>query len=135
MEYSNEVIASIVNAQKEFFKTGVTLPIKWRIKQLKKLKQAVIDNSQMFLDALNKDLGRSNVEGYLCDVGPVIVEINETIKGLKKWARPENHYSGLLCFPSIKTKVYKMPYGVSLIVSPFNFPFFQCPSNIFPSGQ
>ncbi|MBP5151669.1 MAG: aldehyde dehydrogenase family protein, partial [Lachnospiraceae bacterium] len=41
----------------------------------------------------------------------------------KKWARPERHFSGFICFPSITTRVYKMPYGVSLIISPFNFPF------------
>ena len=56
------------------------------------------------------------------DIGPVIVEINEIVKGLKKWAKPEKHFSGLMCFPSTSTTVYKMPYGVSLIISPFNFP-------------
>ena len=50
------------------------------------------------------------------------MEINEYIKGVRRWAKPENHFSGMACFPSIKTKVYKMPYGTSLIISPFNFP-------------
>ena len=50
------------------------------------------------------------------------MEINEYIKGLRKWMRPEKHFSGLASFPSSKTRVYKMPYGVSLIISPFNFP-------------
>ena len=50
------------------------------------------------------------------------MEINEYLHGLKKWAKPERHFSGMACFPSIFTKVYKMPYGVSLIISPFNFP-------------
>ena len=52
------------------------------------------------------------------------MEINENIKNVKKWAKKEVHYSGLLAFPSTKTYVYKMPYGVSAIVSPFNFPIF-----------
>ena len=56
-------------------------------------------------------------------MGSVILEINETIKGVRSWAKPETHFSGIHCFPSIVTKVYKMPYGVSLIISPFNFPF------------
>ena len=72
--------------------------------------------------ALQEDLGKSRTEAYLCDIGPVIVETNEIIRGLKKWARPERHFSGLMCFPSFSTRVYKMPYGVSLIISPFNFP-------------
>ncbi len=50
------------------------------------------------------------------------MEINEAIHGLRRWARPETRFSGLMLFPSAVTKVYKLPYGVSLIVSPFNFP-------------
>ena len=117
-----QIIRHIVDEQRRFFRTGQTLPVKWRIKQLKKLKQAVIAHQQEFIDALAQDLGRSEVEAYLCDVGPIIVEINEMISGLRRWARPECHWSGLMCFPSMVTKVYKMPYGVSLVISPFNFP-------------
>ena len=115
-------IRDIVAAQRRFFRTGETLPVAWRIKQLKRLKAAVIAHQQEFIDALAADLGRSEVEAYLCDVGPIIVEINEMISGLRRWSRPERHWSGLMCFPSLVTKVYKMPYGVSLVISPFNFP-------------
>ena len=115
-------IREIVAAQRRFFRTGQTLPVKWRIQQLKRLKAAVIAHADEFTAALAEDLGRSEVEAYLCDVGPIIVEINEMISGLRRWARPEWHFSGLMCFPSIVTKVYKMPYGVSLVISPFNFP-------------
>ena len=121
-ELTNERIAEIVAAQRKFFRTGTTLPITWRIKQLKRLKAAVIAHQKEFIDALADDLGRSELEAYLCDVGPIIVEINEMINGLRRWARPELHFSGLMCFPSLFTKVYKMPYGVSLVISPFNFP-------------
>ena len=115
-------IREIVAAQRRFFRTGETLPVKWRIQQLKRLKAAVIAHADEFTAALAEDLGRSEVEAYLCDVGPIIVEINEMISGLRRWSRPEWHFSGLMCFPSIVTKVYKMPYGVSLVISPFNFP-------------
>ena len=117
-----EQITGIVEAQRKFFRTGATLPVKWRKQQLKKLKAAVIEHATEFEDALIADLGRSRVEAYLCDVGPIIVEINEMLRGLRRWARPECHFSGLMCFPSTVTKVYKMPYGVSLVISPFNFP-------------
>ncbi|MBQ6552664.1 MAG: aldehyde dehydrogenase family protein [Clostridia bacterium] len=122
MAYTQERISGIVAAQRKYFRGGETLDVKWRIEQLKKLKQAVIDHKEELLAALYEDLGRSPVEAYLCDVGPVIVEINEIIRGVKKWAKPEKHFSGLMCFPSTRTTVYKMPYGVSLIISPFNFP-------------
>jgi len=115
-------IRDIVAAQRKFFRTGETLPIKWRIKQLKRLKAAVIAHQNELISALQKDLGRSELEAYLCDIGPIITEVNEMISGLRRWARPEIHFSGLMCWPSIFTKVYKMPYGVTLVISPFNFP-------------
>lgn len=119
---TEQEICRIVEKQRAYFRSGKTLDVSWRIEQLKKLKAAVLAHEADFEAALHTDLGRSRVEAYLCDIGPIIVEINETIRGLRKWARPERHYSGLLCFPSMSTTVYKMPYGVSLIISPFNFP-------------
>lgn len=115
-------IRAIVEAQRKFFRTGTTLPIKWRIQQLKKLRDAVQVYEADFEAALAQDLGRSKVEAFLCDIGPVIAEVNEMIHGLRRWSRPEYHWSGLMCFPSMVTKVYKMPYGVTLVISPFNFP-------------
>ena len=120
--YTEGKIREIVAAQRRFFRSGETLPVRWRIKQLKRLKAAVLAHEKEFEDALAEDLGRSTVEAYLCDIGPIIVEINEMLAGLRRWARPECHFSGLMCFPSLVTKVYKMPYGVSLVISPFNFP-------------
>ena len=122
MAWTQQAVHEIVLGQKKYFRSGETLDVDWRIRQLKALKEAVIANQEVLQKALAEDLGRSDVEAYLCDVGPVIVEINEILKGLKKWARPERHFSGLMCFPSTRTDVYKMPYGVTLIISPFNFP-------------
>ena len=120
--YSEESIRDIVAAQRRFFRTGETLPISWRIKQLKRLKKAVLDHQDELIAALREDLGRSELEAYLCDIGPIITEVNEMISGLRRWSRPEVHFSGLMCWPSIFTKIYKMPYGVTLVISPFNFP-------------
>ena len=122
MTYTQEIVHAVVEKQRQFFRTGVTLDVNWRIAQLKKLRQAVIDHRELLEKALWEDLRKSPTEAYLCDLGPVIVEVNEILHGLKRWARPERHFSGLMCFPSVLTTVYKMPYGVSLIISPFNFP-------------
>lgn len=121
--YSEVAIKEIVDKQRKYFKTGFTLDIDFRKSQLKKLKKAMIDYEKDIIEALKSDLGRSDVEAFFCDIGTVILEINETLRGLKKWAKPEKLYSGLVCFPSLITRVYKMPYGVSLIISPYNFPF------------
>ena len=121
---SMETIKQIVDNQREYFLSGQTLDLDFRISQLKKLKQAVLDNQKDLEKALYDDLGRAPLEAYFCDIGSLIQEMNDMIKKLKKWARPETHLSGIHCFPSVFTKVYKMPYGVSLIISPFNFPVF-----------
>ena len=116
-------IQDLVTRQRQYFRTGKTLDIDWRIAQLRKLKQAVLSREKEIIAALAADLGRSAAEAYLSDIGPVVTEINENIRGLRRWAKPELRFSGLSCFPSTVTRVYKMPYGVSLIISPFNFPF------------
>ena len=117
------VTSDIVGRQREFFLTGTTLEVKWRRMQLQRLKAAIVSHEHDLEEALATDLGRTAVEAYLCDIGPTIAEINEILGHLRHWARPELHYSGLLCFPSIFTRVHKMPYGVCLVISPFNFPF------------
>ena len=122
MSYTVSEIRGIIDAQRAFFRSGITLDVNWRLRELRRLRDAVIAREKEFEDALHKDLGRSATEAYLCDIGPVVVEINEMLRGLRRWARPERHFSGLMCFPSLVTKVYKMPYGVTLVISPFNFP-------------
>lgn len=124
MNYTIERIKEIVDSQREFFLTNETLNVDFRIKQLKKLKSAIQSNEDKLIKALELDLGRSSAEAFFCDIGTSIMEINEMIKGLRRWSKPELHFSGIVCFPSILTRVYKMPYGVSLIISPFNFPIY-----------
>ena len=122
MTHTQQTVHAIVERQRAFFRTGKTLDVNFRIEMLKKLKQSVLDHREMLEAALYEDLNKSPIEAYLCDVGPVVVEVNEILHGLRRWARPERHFSGLMCFPSTLTTVYKMPYGVSLVISPFNFP-------------
>ena len=122
--WSEELVHSVVEDQKAFFRTGATLDVSWRIEQLRKLRKAIKANEASMVRALNEDLGRHPAEGYFCDIGTVIVEIDEAIQGLRRWARPDYLFSGLMCFPSVLTKVHKMPYGTVLIISPFNFPFY-----------
>ena len=123
MTWTQNSLHQLLESQRAFFRSGATLPLSFRISMLKKLRDAVKAHEQDLTEALKQDLGRSTAEGYFCDVGPIILEINETLRGLRRWARPERHFSGLVCFPSLITRVYKMPYGQTLIISPFNFPF------------
>ena len=122
-EWTADQIQSLLERQKAFFRSNVTLDVNWRLTQLKNLKKAVTQFQPKIEAALAADLGRSPTEAYFSDIGATIVEINEAIRHLKRWAKPETHFSGIMCFPSIITKVYKMPFGNTLIISPYNYPF------------
>lgn len=112
----------IVEKQRNFFKTGKTLPYEFRLAQLKKLRQIIVDNEVRILDALYKDLRKCHTEGYLTEVGFVLAEIDHTIKDLKKWMKPKR--VGTPVFHAISTShVYNDPYGVTLVVGPWNYPF------------
>ena len=110
-------IKSVFNKQKEFFYLGKTNDINFR-----KLKEVIKVNENKILEALNKDLGKSNFESYATEIGIVYDEINVHIKNIKKWARRERKKSSIIYYPS-KSYVYKEPYGVTLIIGPFNYPF------------
>lgn len=115
-------IELIFSEQKKFFESGKSKNIDFRINELKKLKKIIKENEEEILQALKKDLGKSNFEAYATEVGIIYDEINLHIKNVKKWARREKRKSPIVHYPS-KSYVYKEPYGVTLIIGPFNYPF------------
>ncbi len=117
-----EDVHALVERQRAYFRTGATLDIEFRLAALRKLKAAVLAHEDELTEALNADLGRAPFEAYFCDIGSLVLEINEMLRSLRRWARPKTLWSGLHAFPSLVTKVYAQPYGVSLLISPFNFP-------------
>ena len=122
MAWTEEEVHILAQKQRAFFRSGVTLDVRWRKEQLRRLKRAVIERRSELEAALAEDLGRSGDEAFLCDIGPTLMELNEILSGMERWARPELHFSGLQCFPSLVTRVHKLPYGVTLLISPYNFP-------------
>lgn len=124
IQYTEDSIRELVEKQRAFFNTGATLDTKWRLKQLRALKEALKSHEEDLLKALREDLCKSSGEAMMCDIMPVYIEINDALAHLRRWSRPERRFSGLMCFPSTRTTVYKMPYGVTLIISPFNFPVY-----------
>ena len=84
--WTKETIHELVTRQKQYFRTNETLDIDWRIRQLKRLKTALSLYEDDLISALQADLGRSEAEAYLADIGSLIAEINDTIAGLRHWA-------------------------------------------------
>jgi len=115
-------IAGIVKNQRDYFNTGETKPYGFRIDALKRLSDAIEGNERKIFDALKADLGKSDFEGYMTEVGLVKDELKHTIRRLKKWMRPQRRKTPFAHFPS-KSRVYAGPYGVALIMSPWNYPF------------
>lgn len=115
-------IKDLVDIQRKYFYTGETLNIDFRFKQLALLKDIIIKNEEKILEALNKDLNKANFEGYATELGIVLEEINYTIKNLKKWSHPTKVRSQITNFPA-SCFSYPEPYGVTLVISPWNYPF------------
>lgn len=118
-------IEKSVNAQKAYFATGATLPISFRLEQLKALKTAILAHESDICLALKEDLGKSRHESYMCEIGLTLHEITHFIKHLRSWSRPKRHHIGLANFHSKGYSVFD-PYGCVLIMSPWNYPFMLC---------
>lgn len=115
-------ISALVAAQKKYFADGKTLPVKVRLKYLKELYRAVKDNLDEIHDGLKKDLGKSESESYMCETGLVLSDLSYMIKHLKKFARPVRVRTPLAQYIS---KSYRIPspYGATLVMNPWNYPF------------
>ena len=119
---TNQEIASLLEKQRAYYRSGVTVSVKFRIEQLKKLYLTVEKYQNEINDALRADLGKSHYEGFMCESGLVLTEISYMIKNTKKFAKRKTVSTPLAQFCSHSFK-QPVPYGNVLIMSPWNYPF------------
>lgn len=119
---TNEQIASLLDKQREYYKSGVTVPVNFRIEQLKKLYAAIKKYKNEILQALHTDLGKSDYESFMCEIGLVLSEITYMIRHTKKFAKRKTVYTPITNFHAHCFK-QPVPYGNTLIMSPWNYPF------------
>ena len=119
---TSQEIQSLLEKQRNFYKSGATIPIKFRIEQLKKLYATVKKYETEVNDALAADLGKSHYEGFMCESGLVLSEISYMIRHTKRFAKRKTVYTPLAQFASHSYK-QPVPYGNTLIMSPWNYPF------------
>ncbi len=115
-------IQCLLSKQKAYYKSGITIPVPFRIEQLKKLYTTVKKYETEVNDALTADLGKSRYEGFMCESGLVLSEISYMIRHTKKFAKRKTVYTPLAQFASHSFK-QPIPYGNTLIMSPWNYPF------------
>lgn len=111
----------IVAAQRAYFAQGETFSVSFRLEALKKLKKAIQKHEQDLLKAIKEDLGKSASEAYMCEVGLTLSEISHFQKHLRRWARTKRKLTPLTNFAA-KSTIVQEPYGVVLIMSPWNYP-------------
>ncbi len=119
----NELLkcAEIIAKQRQFFQTGKTKDVTFRIAQLKILKQLVIENKEAIIQALKADLHKPEFETYATEIG-VTKEIDYALKHINNWTKPQKAAVPLDLFP-YSAKIYPEPLGVVLIIGPWNYPF------------
>lgn len=111
----------LLGMQRRYFQSGATLPVAFRISMLKKLKNAILEKESEINAALKEDLGKSDFEGYMCEIGMTLAEISYMIKHTKGFAKEKRVTTPLAQFAS-KSYRKPCPYGNVLIMSPWNYP-------------
>lgn len=114
--------SSILKKQQSFFRTDKTKDLSFRIDALEKLRSKIKANEQLLMDALRADLNKSEFDAYTTEIMIVLEEIKFTINHLQSWAKPRKVKTPITHIGS-SSYIYPEPYGVTLIIAPWNYPF------------
>jgi len=119
---TEQAIAALLEKQRTFYKSGATIPVKFRVEQLKKLRAVIRRREKDIIEALAADLGKSAYEGYMCECGMALSEISFMIRHTKQFAKRKTVSTPLAQFAA-RSFTQAVPYGNTLIMSPWNYPF------------
>jgi aldehyde dehydrogenase (NAD+) len=114
-------LSGLLADHRTFFSTNRTKDLSFRREQLKQLRRMIVKNEPALFEALKQDLGKPAFEAYGGETGFVIREIDAALNNLGHWARPRRVSTPLVHLPG-RSIIYQEPYGVALIIGPWNFP-------------
>ncbi len=114
-------IKEIIEKQAVFFASNKTLELNFRLQQLRKLYKALEEFEDQIYKALNDDFKKSEFETYGTEIALIQKEIKYFLRHLPKLIRPEKVKSSIASFPA-KSYLYREPFGLSLIIGPWNYP-------------
>ncbi len=112
----------LIQNQRRFFKAHKTKDLRFRLRQLRKLKRILKANEQLFYDAIHKDFKKSEFDTYTTELALVYHDIEHAIKNLYRWARTQKVATNLVNFPA-KSYVISEPLGVALVIGAWNYPY------------
>ena len=112
----------LVASQRAFFASGKTRDLNFRIHQLRRLQQAIENTEDKLLGALEADLGKFAYEAYLSEIGMVRYDLRHTLKRIRRWTAPRRVTTPWTFQPG-SSRIYPQPYGVVLVIAPWNYPF------------
>lgn len=118
-------INSLVAHQRDYFESGATRPLSFRMESLRKLQKALQDNEDLISIAMKSDLNKSPFEAYMTETGMVLDEIRFHLKHLPRWIRTKTVRTPITQFHA-KSFMAPEPFGVTLIMSPWNYPLQLC---------
>ncbi|RUT09649.1 aldehyde dehydrogenase [Dulcicalothrix desertica PCC 7102] len=119
---TQSLISEIVSKQRQFFYTGATRDVSFRVEQLRNLKQGIMQYEHEITQALKADLNKPEFEVYGAEFSLIFTEIADAIKHLKNWVKPQRKGLELSFLPG-SAYLYPEPLGVGLIIGPWNYPF------------
>ncbi|PYI55114.1 aldehyde dehydrogenase [Paenibacillus flagellatus] len=114
-------VRELVSRQKQYFDSGITKDVRFRIDMLRKLLEAVKGAEERLLAALHRDLNKPKAEAYGTEIGFLLREIRFALKHVGKWAKPTKVKTSPLVFGS-KSRIVPEPYGCALLIAPWNYP-------------
>lgn len=118
---SDHDLADLVARQRAFFDSGATRPLRFRLDALGRLETVIQRDTDRILDALAADLGKPPLEAFLAEVHFVISEIRLFRRKLRRWAKPRRVGHPYYLLPA-RSEIRREPYGVALVVAPWNYP-------------
>ena len=122
LQHPVKELIEIRSFHKLFFNTGYTRNIDNRLKHLTHLKRVLQEYEEEICNALYQDFKKPTFEAEISEFLIVLMELNRIIKNLKSWAKPTRVSPNLINFPS-RARIYYEPYGTTLIIAPWNYPF------------
>ena len=111
----------LLNSLRHTFQSGRTQAYAWRMRQLARLKEMVVQREAEFTEALHADLGKCRAEAWCTEISVLITEIDYASRHLHRWMKPERVPTPLVVQPGRAT-IVRQPLGVVLVISPWNYP-------------